>query len=219
MTLAIFDLDHTLLDGDGPELWFEFLIGKQMVDAEAHREAQARFSELYNAGKLDAHEWARYESGPQVALPPQQLKVLRREFSEQVLRSRIPRASHQLLQEHRRLGHLRVVMSATNRFLVEASTTLMDVDQVFATELVQLNGRYSGEIKGIPCFRDGKVAIIENWAAQWDHTLDDAWFYSDSINDLPLLERVANPTAVNPDPALAAIADRRGWPVRHHRVL
>lgn len=218
MTLAIFDLDHTLLDADGPELWFDFLIGKGVVDEGAHRRAQARFTQLYNRGDLDAQEWASYESAPQVKHPPEQLRAWREEFREQVVRERIPQESHELLAKHRRLGHTRVVMSATNRFIVEASTDLMDVDQVFGTELQEEHGRCTGVIRGTPCFREGKVQIIEAWAEKWGHSLEGAYFYSDSINDLPLLERVANPVVVNPDARLSPIAQERGWPMLYHRV-
>ncbi len=218
MTLAIFDLDHTLLDGDGPELWFNFLITKGVVDAEKHRRAQERFTELYNNGKLQAQDWATYESAPQVNYPQKQLLAWRDEFKEKYIRQRIPQESHQLLENHRRQGHTRIVMSATNRFIVEASTSLLDVDHVFATELKEELGQCTGMIDGIPCFREGKVAIIEDWATSWGHHLDDAYFYSDSINDLPLLERVANPTVVNADKPLAKIASNRGWPMLHHRV-
>ncbi|MGB0866649.1 MAG: HAD family hydrolase [Granulosicoccaceae bacterium] len=218
MTLAIFDLDHTLLDGDGPELWFNFLISKGVVEESAHRKALSRFAELYNSGELDAQEWASYESAPQVTHSREQLLAWRDEFRDQHTRHRIPAESHELLANHRRQGHTRVVMSATNRFIVEASTALMDVDHVFATELREENGRCTGNIHGTPCFKEGKVAIIEEWAEKWGHDLDGAYFYSDSINDLPLLERVCNPVVVNADKRLAPIAKERGWPMLYHRV-
>lgn len=218
MTLAIFDLDHTLLDGDGPDLWFNFLIEKGIVDEEQHRVAQQYFSDLYNSGQLDAQEWASYESAPQVNHEESQLIIWREEFKERFVKHRIPHETHELLAEHRRQGHTRIVMSATNRFIVEASTDLLDIDHVFATELKHVKGRCTGELDGIPCFRDGKVAIIEDWAATWGHHLDDAYFYSDSINDLPLLEKVPNPVVINGDKPLLQIANSRGWPTLSHRV-
>ncbi len=218
MTLAIFDLDHTLIDADSPELWFDFLIAKGVVQADSHRQAQARFNALYNAGELNAQEWASYESAPQVRHAREQLVAWRTEFSDNHARHRIPKETHELLAHHRRQGHTRVVMSATNRFIVEASTALLDVDHVFATELHHENGRCTGQIDGTPCFREGKVTIIEEWAQKWAHDLDSAHFYSDSINDLPLLERVGHPTVVNADAALTAIATDRGWPMLSHRV-
>lgn len=218
MTLAIFDLDHTLLDADGPELWFNFLITKGVVEEATHREVRGRFTALYNAGELDAQEWASYESAPQVKHERAQLLAWRDEFRDEHARHRIPKETHELLANHRRQGHTRVVMSATNRFIVEASTALMDVDHVFATELGEENGRCTGIIQGIPCFRHGKVAIIEEWAEEWGHSLADAHFYSDSINDLPLLERVAKPVTVNPDKPLSVIAKDRGWPILIHRI-
>jgi len=218
MTLAIFDLDHTLLDGDGPELWFNFLITKGAVNKSAHDAAQQRFTALYNAEKLDAQEWASYESAPQMAHTQEQLLAWRDEFSDKIIRHRIPKETHELLADHRRLGHMRVVMSATNRFIVEASTALMDVDQVFATEIKHVDGRCTGLIDGIPCYREGKVALIEQWATKWGHSLDNAHFYSDSINDLPLLERVTHPTVINADEPLRHIAEQRGWNKLSHRV-
>lgn len=218
MTLAIFDLDHTLLDGDGPELWFEFLIGKGVVDKAKHQAAQQHFTALYNAGELNAQEWADYESAPQVEHSMEKLLAWRAEFSEQIIRHRIPKETHELLADHRRQGHTRVVMSATNRFIVEASTALMDVDHVFGTELKEIDGRRTTQIDGTPCFREGKVSIIEAWSKEWGHSLENAYFYSDSINDLPLLERVCNPTVINADQPLMAIAKERDWPILTHRV-
>lgn len=218
MTLAIFDLDHTLLDGDGPELWFNFLIDKGVVDPQTHQQAQQRFTALYDTGELNAQEWASYESAPQMRHTEERLTAWRDEFSEHHISHRIPKETHDLLAHHRRQGHTRIVMSATNRFIVEASTALLDVDHVFATELQHLNGRCTGVIEGTPCFREGKVTLIETWANKWGHNLDEAYFYSDSINDLPLLERVANPTVINADKALAAIAHTRNWPTLSHRV-
>ncbi len=218
MTLAIFDLDHTLLDGDGPELWFQFLISKGVVDQPSHEQAQQRFSTLYDAGELNAQEWASYESAPQMQHPIAQLEAWRDEFREQHIRQRIPQETHDLLAHHRRQGHTRIVMSATNRFIVEASTALLDVDHVFATELQHQNGQCTSVIEGTPCFREGKVTLIEAWAEKWAHDLDSAYFYSDSINDLPLLERVAHPVTINADKPLAEIASTRGWPSLIHRV-
>lgn len=213
MNLAIFDLDHTLLGADSDELWGQFLGERGHVDLAEHLDRQARFLEQYLAGTLDIGEYTRFQLGLLARHDDETLAALRDAYLEEKVAPVILPKAEALIEEHRAAGHTLLIATATNRYITEPIAKRLGVEHLIATEPRRLNNRYTGEVEGIPSFREGKFARVTAWTAQSGHRLEAAWFYSDSRNDLPLLERVGHPVAVDPDPALAEEARRRGWPV------
>lgn len=213
MGLAIFDLDNTLLNGDSDYLWGRFLVSKQLVDGDYYEKENQRFYDEYKAGQLDIFEFLAFSLQPlsQHSLPA--LQQLHDEYMQTVIRPLITRAARQLLQQHRDQGHILLIITATNRFITEPIARELGVEHLLATDPEMLDGRYTGRVAGIPCFREGKVQRLEAWLKQTGRNLAESWFYSDSHNDLPLLERVRYPVAVNPDDTLADHASQKGWPI------
>lgn len=213
MALAIFDLDNTLLDGDSDYLWGRFLVDQGRVDGETYERENHRFYEEYKSGQLDILEFLAFSLKPLSEIPPAELTELHRRFMQQAIRPRITAAARALLDKHRAQDDLLLIITATNRFITEPIASELGVDDLLATDPEQIDGRYTGQVSGIPCFREGKVQRLEQWLRQTGQNLADSWFYSDSHNDLPLLERVTHPVAVDPDETLADHAGARGWPI------
>ena len=209
--LALFDLDHTLLDGDSDSLWGRFLVREGVVDAEEYAAANARYHSDYVAGRLDVHEFLAFGLRPLRDNPPEALYAWRTRFVAECIRPRIPRGARELLARH--AAHTRVIITATNSFITAPIAAELNVEHLIATEPEQVEGHFTGGVAGPPCFREGKVQKLEAWLAARGFSAGERWFYSDSHNDLPLLERVEHPVAVNPDPVLAEAASSRGWPV------
>ena len=217
MKLALFDLDHTLLDGDSDSLWGRFLVKEGAVDAEEYRREGARYMAEYRAGKLDMHEFLAFGLRPLKDNTPERLHGWRARFMLECALARIPVASRKLLAEHRAAGHTLVIITATNSFITAPIAAEFGVDALIATEPEKHGDRFTGGVVGAPCFREGKVMKLDAWLAARDVQPDETWFYSDSHNDLPLLERVDHPVAVNPDEILARVAAERRWPVMELR--
>ena len=217
MKLALFDLDHTLLDGDSDALWGRFLVQEGAVDAEEYRREGARYMAEYRAGKLDIHEFVAFGLRPLRDNTPERLEAWRGRFMAEWVLPRIPDASRLLLQRHRTQGHSLVIITATNSFIAAPVAAEFGVDTLIATEPEKEGARFTGRALGPPCFREGKVLKLEAWLAEQGAAPEETWFYSDSHNDLPLLQRVHHPVAVNPDEVLALAARERGWPVLHIR--
>jgi HAD superfamily hydrolase (TIGR01490 family) len=213
LKLALFDLDHTLLDGDSDSLWGRFLVRQGVVDAEEYRREGARYMAEYRAGRLDIHEFLAFGLRPLQDNTPEQLETWRNTFMQECALPRIPAASRALLKRHRELGHTLLIITATNSFITAPIAAEFGVDALIATEPEKHGARFTGRVAGVPCFREGKVQKLEAWLEQVHGTPEESWFYSDSHNDLPLLERVDHPVAVNPDEKLARTAVERGWPV------
>ncbi len=213
MALAIFDLDNTLLNGDSDYLWGCFLAQQGWVDKDAYERENHRFYEEYKSGQLDIHEFLAFSLRPLSEIPPRELSELHRQFMAREICPRITPAARTLLDKHRSRDDFLLIITATNRFITEPIAEELGVDDLLATDPEQLDGRYTGQVSGTPCFRDGKVQRLEQWLKQTGHNLADSWFYSDSLNDLPLLERVTHPVAVDPDETLADHARARGWPI------
>lgn len=213
MALALFDLDNTLLDGDSDYLWGEFLVEQGVVDGDWYRNENQRFYDAYKAGKLDIHEFLGFALKPLADHPRAQLEAWRADFIESRIMPRVGTDALRLVDHHREGGDLPLIITATNRFVTEPIAALFGVDHLLATEPAMERGEYTGRVAGIPCFREGKLTRLREWLGNDDGQLKTASFYSDSRNDLPLLEVVGNPVAVNPDPALAGIARDRNWPV------
>jgi len=211
VSLAIFDLDNTLLAGDSDYEWGQYLVRKGIVDGEAYEQANRAFYEQHKAGTLDIYEFARFAFRPLAANRLEDLLAWRAEFMrEQVEPIMLPKA-RQLLARHREHGDTLMIITATNRFVTEPIAAAFGVEHLLATDPEFRDGRYTGEIDGIPCFQDGKVRRLEAWLAEHGKNLEGSHFYSDSHNDLPLLERVDHPVAVDADVTLTEVAQQRGW--------
>jgi HAD superfamily hydrolase (TIGR01490 family) len=213
MSLAIFDLDNTLLGGDSDYLWGQFLVEQGLVDGAAYERENQRFYDDYRAGTLDIHAFLAFMLRPLVGQPLTELLNWRARFVEEKIRPiLLPRAAA-LLERHRTAGDTLLIITATNRFVTTPIAELLGVSNLLATEVEFADGGYTGRPLGIPCFQHGKVARLDEWLAETGHDLINSWFYSDSHNDLPLLDRVTYPVAVDPDEALVRHAEKRGWPI------
>lgn len=213
MALAIFDLDNTLLGGDSDYLWGRYLVEQGLVDAVHYERENRRYYEDYCAGTLDIHAFLAFALRPLAETPLPLLLTLRARFMRDRIEPIILPAARALVDRHRSQGDELLIITATNRFVTEPIAAALGVEHLLATEPERSAGRYTGRVSGTPTFRDGKVLRLEEWLAAEGRNLEGAWFYSDSHNDLPLLERVPNPVAVDPDDTLRLHAEARGWPV------
>ncbi len=216
MRLALFDLDNTLLAGDSDFEWAQFLISKGVLDREVYEAKNRAFYEQYKAGTLDIHAFLDFQLKPLSRHPRAQLDEWHREFMATRILPMITDKARALVDRHRAAGDLCVVITATNRFVTEPIVREFGIDNLIATEPEEVNGAFTGRVAGIPSFREGKVTRLSHWLAQRGLSLEGveaSHFYSDSHNDLFLLERVSHPVAVDPDEALARVARARGWPV------
>lgn len=211
--LAIFDLDHTLIDGDSNALWGEFLAAQGMVDHEQFRRLSAAFDEDYRDGRLDISRYSRFMLEPIARRDSTVLNDWLQRFVTDCVRPAIPPAARRLLERHRAAGDTLIIITASIRPITEPIATDLGVEHLLATEAVRKDGHYTGEVWGVPTYREGKVHRLRSWLTDNAATLAGSHFYSDSHNDLPLLEQVDHPVAVNPDPELLACARNRGWPV------
>ena len=213
MALALFDLDNTLLDGDSDYLWGCFLAERGIVDAEVYESENQRFYDQYLEGSLDIHEFLRFQLKPLATHKRAQLEVWREQYLvEKIDPILLPRA-RTLLDKHRAQGDQLLIITATNRFITEPIAKRYGVEQLLATEPEIVAGEYTGAVNGTPCFQTGKVEQLHNWLEKENQTLEGSWFYSDSHNDLPLLEQVEHPVAVDPDDKLKSHARAMGWPI------
>lgn len=213
VTLAIFDLDNTLIGGDSDHLWGQFASERGLVDNEDFAQRGDQFYADYRAGTLDIDAYLRHALSSLVGHTPQQLQAWHSEFmAEKIAPIMLPKAAA-LIADHRARGHALLIITATNRFVTAPIAHALGIDNLIACDAEVVAGRYTGNPSGIPSFQHGKVTRLRSWLAEHQLTLDDAWFYSDSHNDLPLLELVDHPVAVDPDDTLRATADQRGWPV------
>jgi HAD superfamily hydrolase (TIGR01490 family) len=216
MNLTLFDLDNTLLACDSDYEWGQFLVDRGVLGREEYEAQNAAFYEQYKAGSLDIHEFLGFALRPLAEHTPEDLDRWHADFMATRIRPSISAASRALVRRHQAAGDLCAVVTATNSFVAGPIAREFGVTQMVATEPEQRAGRFTGRVAGIPCFREGKIVRVEAWLADQGRRLQDfaqSAFYSDSHNDLPLLERVSRPVAVDPDAALAAEAGRRGWPV------
>lgn len=213
MSLAIFDLDNTLIGGDSDHLWGQYLVDQGIVDKMVYEEANSRFYENYKQGTLDIDEFLRFALRPLAAHDPADLDLWRSTFVSEKIKPILLPAAHALVESHRRQGDTLLIITATNRFVTAPIAELYGIDQLIATTPEFRNGRYTGLYEGIPTFQQGKVTRLYEWLERNQQSLDGSWFYSDSHNDLPLLEIVSNPVAVDPDEKLHSHANKRGWPV------
>ena len=211
MSLAIFDLDNTLLSIDSDHAWGEFLVEQGAVDPVAYREANERFLADYNAGTLDMAAFLEMALKPLAENTPEQLAAWHQQFMASKIEPHILPKAEELLARHRTKGDTLLIITATNRFITGPIAERLGVDDLIAVEPEMVNGRYTGRVDGVPSYREGKVIRLQAWLEAQDLTMDGAWFYSDSHNDLPLLRKVDNPVAVDPDSALDQVAEERNW--------
>ncbi len=216
MRLALFDLDNTLLSGDSDYEWGQFLIERGVVEREAYEAQNEAFYAQYVAGTLDIHEFLGFALRPLAEHAPEDLARWHAEFMHRRVRPMVGDPARALVRRHLAAGDLCAVVTATNSFVTAPIAREFGIDHLIATEPESVAGRFTGRVAGTPCFRDGKVQRVEAWLAERGQTwagIERSAFYSDSHNDLPLLERVTDPVAVDPDETLEAEARRRGWPV------
>jgi HAD superfamily hydrolase (TIGR01490 family) len=212
--LVLFDLDNTLLAGDSDFEWAQFLIEQGVLDREVYEARNQAFYDQYRAGTLDMREFLDFQLKPLSRHPRSQLDAWHRDFMERKVRPLMREKARALVARHR--ADLRVVITATNSFVTAPIAREFGISDLIATEPEQRNGEFSGAVSGVPCFREGKVARLEEWLAGRGSSLAafaESWFYSDSLNDLPLLDRVSHPVAVDPDDTLRKHAASRGWPI------
>lgn len=213
MTLAIFDLDNTLIAGDSDYLWGCFVCEQGLVDGDWFAAENERFYRDYQAGQLDIQAYLRFALSPLKGRPQEELAALHRRFmAEKIKPILLPRA-RQLLESHREQGHRLLIITATNAFITRPIAAALGIHDLLACEAEIVDGFYTGEPSGTPSFHAGKVTRLQAWLAEEGLSPASTWFYSDSHNDLPLLQLVDCPVAVDPDPTLRQHAEAQGWPV------
>lgn len=213
MSLAIFDLDNTLLNGDSDYLWGEFLVKQGLVDGEFYRQENRRFYEAYKTGTLDIFSFLTFSLKPLADNSMQTLKSLHEQFMSESIDTIMLPAAQALIDSHRKRGDTLLIITATNRFVTAPIASRLGIEHLLATDPEIIDNRYTGKVDGVPCFQEGKVTRLNEWLADTQHDLTDSWFYSDSHNDLPLLERVTHPVAVDPDEKLRTHALKHNWPI------
>lgn len=213
MALAIFDLDNTLLGGDSDFLWGRYLCENGIVDAEAYRRANEHYYEQYQHGSLDIAEFLAFVFKPLATHSVEQLETWRAAYLEQKIKPIILPAAESLIAKHQAQGDTLLIITATNSFLTAPIAAMLGIEHLIATDPEFKEGRYTGRVAGTPSFQQGKVERLKVWLAQHKHSLEGSIFYSDSHNDIPLLEIVDTAVAVDPDPKLQAVAELRGWKV------
>ncbi|MBU0622918.1 MAG: HAD-IB family hydrolase [Gammaproteobacteria bacterium] len=216
MNLALFDLDNTLLSGDSDFEWSQFLIEQGVLDRELFEAKNLAFYEQYKAGTLDIHEFLDFQLKPLSRHARTVLDDWHEEFMRRKVRPMMGDKARQLVAKHHAAGDVCAIVTATNSFVTAPIAREFGVAHLIATEPEQRDGEFTGNVEGIPSFREGKVLRMENWLAEhgWSWgSFDQSWFYSDSLNDLPLLDKVRYPVAVDPDDTLRKHAQKQGWTI------
>ncbi len=213
MSLAIFDLDNTLLGGDSDYLWGQFLVERGIVDGELYKRENDRFYREYAEGTLDIFEFLRFALKPLRDNEPARLEQLREAYLAEKIDPIILPAGRELIRRHREAGDTLMIITATNAFVTAPIAERLGIEHLIATVPERIGGRYTGEVSGEPSYREGKVKRLNAWLQEHGETLDGSSFYSDSHNDIPLLELVSKPTAVDPDEPLSTHAAAKGWPI------
>ena len=213
MSLALFDLDNTLLSADSDYLWGCFLVEKNLVDKATYDAANQRFYEEYKQGTLDIFEFLTFSLNPLTKYSQEQLAELHKEFMQKHITSVMSEKGKAQIKHHRDKGDFIVIITATNRFVTQPIAEAFQVDDLIATDPEIINNQYTGKVAGTPCFHAGKITRLNEWLVNTHHDLENSTFYSDSHNDIPLLEIVTTPIAVDPDEQLKAVAQQRNWEI------
>ena len=214
MILALFDLDNTLLAGDSDFEWAQFLIDRGVLDREVYEARNQTFYDQYKAGTLNIREFLDFQLKPLARHTRRELDAWHAQFMTERIQPMMRDSARALVELHR--DELRVVITATNSFVTAPIVRAFGIEHLIATEPAVRDGEFTGGVDGTPCFREGKVARLELWLAERGENIKNitkSTFYSDSHNDLPLLELVSHPVAVDPDATLRGLAAGRGWPV------
>jgi len=213
MALAIFDLDNTLLGGDSDYLWGEFLVEKKIVDGESYQRTNQDFYDQYLAGTMDIFEFSAFQFKPLAENSIDDLIRWREQYlAEKITPIMLP-AARDLIAKHQQQGDTLLIITATNQFITTPIAEALDIPHLIATEAEMIDGRYTGKVTGVPSYQEGKVVRLKAWLNAHDITLDGSYFYSDSHNDLPLLNLVDHPIAVDADAKLHAVAKQQDWKI------
>ena len=216
MNLAIFDLDNTLLNGDSDYNWSLFLIKKGILDKSIYEQQNEEFFKDYQTGSLDIDAYAEFQFKPLRENERLFLNDLRDEYVATIIRPMITEKAKDLVNEHRSQGDQLLIITATNSFITKPIAALFGIEELIGTDLEEINNQFTGKIKGVASFQEGKVTRLNQWLDEKHLTLaqfDKTFFYSDSKNDLPLLRIVSHPVAVNPDATLNTEAKKNNWPI------
>ena len=214
MNLALFDLDNTLLNGDSDFEWSQFLIRIGILDRELFEVKNQAFYDQYKAGTLDIHEFLDFQLKPLSRHSRKTLDEWHSQFMRESVMPMVTQKSRELVQQHRDAGDVCVIITATNSFVTAPIAREFGIEHLIATEPEQLGGEFTGRVADVPCFREGKITKLTNWLSARGWTLDsftESTFYSDSMNDLPLMCKVKHPIAANPDATLRTHAEQHGW--------
>ncbi len=214
MRLVLFDLDNTLLAGDSDYEWAQYLIDQGVLERAQYEARNNEFFAQYKAGVLDIHEFLDFQLKPLSQYSRATLDRWHSEFMQQRIRPMINARAKQLIAQHS--ADTRVIITATNSFVTAPIAREFGIEHLIATIAEERDGRFTGRVTGTPCFREGKVTCLQAWLERANTSLAafaQSWFYTDSINDLPLMERVTHPVAVDPDSRLEGRAREKGWPV------
>ena len=217
MALVLFDLDNTLLADDSDFLWGCFLVEKGLVDKTTYDDANQKFYDDYKKGTLDIFEFLAFSLKPLTQYSAEKLTELHEEFMQKHITPAMTKKGIAQIQQHRDQGDYTVIITATNRFVTGPIAKAFKVDDLIATDPEIIDGSYTGKVAGTPCFQEGKITRLKQWLENTSHDLENSTFYSDSHNDLSLLEIVTTPIAVDPDEQLKTTALDRGWEIRSFR--
>ena len=213
MGLALFDLDNTLIAGDSDHLWGDFLVAEGLVDPDQHKALNEHYYQQYQQGQLDIDEYLSFALGPMAGMTPETLSALQNKFLKKHVEPILLDAAFDLLQAHRVNGDTLIIITATNTLVTQPIADRLGVEHLIGCEAELKDGRYTGKPEGVPSFGEGKVRRIKTWCAEHQILFEDAVFYSDSHNDLPLLRKVARAIAVDPDDFLRVEAQQCGWEI------
>jgi len=213
MPLAMFDLDNTLIGGDSDYLWGEFLCEVGIIeDPNSFQKMNEHFYQQYEIGKLDIYAWAEFSFKVLSDYPIDELNDLRENFIKQKIEPIFLEKAQSCINKHKTNGDTVLVITASNTFITAPIAEMYGINNLLATEPEIKDGRFTGKVSGIPCFQSGKIDNLMPWIKKHNMNLKGSYFYSDSHNDLPLLELVDNPVAINGDPKLTIAANENGWP-------
>jgi HAD superfamily hydrolase (TIGR01490 family) len=216
LQLAIFDLDNTLLNGDSDYQWGQFLIEIGVLDREQHSAINEQFYADYKVGKLDILAFLEFQLKPLSQYPRAQLDAWHAQYMQQKIQPMITQQARDLVEKHRSNGDLLLIITATNSFVTQPIAQVFGIEHLIGTTPEEIDGQFTGRVTGTPSFQQGKITRLHEWLVARGQSLSDfdtTWFYSDSHNDLPLMQLVDKPVAVNADPTLTAYATEHGWPL------
>jgi HAD superfamily hydrolase (TIGR01490 family) len=220
LQLAIFDLDNTLLNGDSDYNWSLFLIQHGILDSDLHKERNEQFFKEYQSGNLDVYAYCEFQFKTLKDNPRKLLDELRSEYIKKIINPMITKEAKDLVDSHRKENHKLLIITATNSYITKPIADLLGIEDLIGTDLEEVNGEFTGKVSGLPSFQEGKITRLNLWLEERGlifEELEKTFFYSDSMNDIPLLEKVSNPVAANPDEVLEKKAIKEDWPIIYLR--